>query len=169
MLLEDRCKKIYNLVKKIQDKQYEREYNSLVEMGYKVGTLKEFIDNDKARFNKNEKHDLKDVYILKDNINKGHISVGMYLINYGHTMPITLDKDYKPLPLNKKMLFEYGTVISFVLDDYILDINGMFSGVDESKDNAIDSYKKLKEKIINMSEDELLTAIEKQVLNELNS
>ena len=169
MLLEDRCKKIYNLVKTLQDKQYEKEYNSLVEMGHEVGTLKEFIDNDKSKFIKEKKRDLDNVYILNDNINKEHISIGMYLINYEHTTPVTLDEDYKPLPLGQKILFEYGTVISFILNDYTLDINGMFSGVEESKEKAIDSYEKLKLKIINMSEDELLTAIEKRALNELNS
>lgn len=96
-------------------------------------------------FSKNHSNrNLKNVYIIKDDINKGNISFELYLINYEHTDPIALDKDYQPLPLNKRLFFEYGAVASFPVGNYDLDISGVFDGIEKDKETAINKYQHLR-------------------------
>lgn len=108
------------------------------------------------------------MYIFKDDINKGDIYFGLYLINYEHTDPISLDNDYQPLPLNKRLLFEYGVVISFPVDNYDLNISGAFGGIEEDKEIATNKYNQLRQYINTMSEEKILDAIEKKFLKKLN-
>lgn len=108
------------------------------------------------------------MYIFKDDINKGDIYFGLYLINYEHTDPISLDNDYQPLPLDKRLLFEYGVVISFPVDNYDLNISGAFGGIEEDKEIATNKYNQLRQYINTMSEEKILDAIEKKFLKELN-
>lgn len=148
------------MIKQLHEKQHKEKH----EITSKIVDKVELEDSYK---NQNHK-DLTDVYIFKDDINKGDISFGLYLINYEHIDPIVLDKDYQPLPLNKKLLFEYGAVVSFPVDNYDLDISGIFGGIEEDKDIATNKYNQLRQYINMMSEEKLLDAIEKNILKELN-
>ena len=109
-MLEEKRKNIFNLMKELQDKQHKELHEVIPKIDDGVN-LDDFSKNHSNR-------DLKDVYIFKDDINKGNISFGLYLINYEHTDPIVLDKDYQPLPLNKRLLFEYGAVVSLPVCNY---------------------------------------------------
>ena len=160
-MLEEKRKNIFNLMKELQDKQHKELHEVIPKIDDGVN-LDDFSKNHSNR-------DLKDVYIFKDDINKGNISFGLYLINYEHTDLIALDKDYQPLPLNKRLLFEYGAVVSFPVGNYDLDISGVFGGIEEDKETAINKYNQLRQYINMMSEEKLLDAIEKNILKELNS
>lgn len=162
-MFEEKRKKIFDMMKQLHEKHDKEEHEIKSKITDKV-ELEDYYQNQK---NHNYK-DLTDVYIFKDDINKGDIYFGLYLINYEHIDSIALDKDYQPLPLNKRLLFEYGAVVSFPVDNYILDISGVFGGIEEDKETAINKYNQLRQYINMMSEEKLLNAIEKNILKELN-
>ena len=95
-MLEEKRKNIFNLMKELQDKQHKELHEVIPKIDDRVNS-DDFSKNHSNR-------DLKDIYIFKDDINKGNVTFGLYLINYEHTDPIALDKDYQPLPLKKRLL-----------------------------------------------------------------
>lgn len=133
------------------------------------GSFDNYKKNEMNNKIKDKNEMVNDVFVCRDDVNKDNLSVGMYLINYEHIEPIKLDDDYKPLPLDKKTIFEYGTVISFLYKNQEFNISGMFGGTELSKDSAINKYNELKKYIVDTTEDTLLDAIKNNILEELNS
>ena len=169
MVVEDKFKTLYNLIKKLQEKKYIDTYNELAKVDNNIGTLQDFIYSEENKYTNDNESSLNDIYIKKDKIQKENLIIDLYLINYEHIDPITLDDNYKPSQLNKRELFEYGTVISLNTVNGLYSINGMFSDVEDEKNSAIIKYDELKNKMANLSEEELLIEIEKRVKFELNS
>ncbi len=168
-MLEDKVASIFDLVKELQDKKLKEEYIKLAKIDATIGSFDNYKKNEMNNKIKNENDMLNNVFICRDDINKNNLSIGMYLINYEHIEPIKLDDDYNPLPLDKKTIFEYGTVISFPYKKQEFYICGMFGGIELRKDIAINKYNKLKKYIIDITEDNLLDVIKNNILEELNS
>lgn len=168
-MLEDKIASIFDLAKELQDKKLKEEYTELAKMDATIGSFDNYKKNEMNNKIKDKNEMVNDVFVCRDDVNKDNLSVGMYLINYEHIEPIKLDDDYKPLPLDKKTIFEYGTVISFLYKNQEFNISGMFSGTELSKDSAINKYNELKKYIVDTTEDTLLDAIKNNILEELNS
>ena len=143
-MLEDKIASIFDLAKELQDKKLKEEYTELAKMDATIGSFDNYKKNEMSNKIKDKNEMVNDVFVCRDDVNKDNLSVGMYLINYEHIEPIKLDDDYKPLPLDKKTIFEYGTVISFLYKNQEFNISGMFGGTELSKDSAINKYNELK-------------------------
>ena len=168
-MLEDKIASIFDLAKELQDKKVKEQYSELAKMDATIGSFDNYKKNEMNNKIKDKNEMVNDVFVCRDDVNKDNLSVGMYLINYEHIEPIKLDDDYKPLPLDKKTIFEYGTVISFLYKNQEFNISGMFGGTELSKDSAINKYNELKKYIVDTTEDTLLDAIKNNILEELNS
>lgn len=168
-MLEDKIASIFDLAKELQDKKLKEEYTELAKIDATIGSFDNYKKNEMNNKIKDKNEMVNDVFVCRDDVNKDNLSVGMYLINYEHIEPIKLDDDYKPLPLDKKTIFEYGTVISFLYKNQEFNISGMFGGTELSKDSAINKYNELKKYIVDTTEDTLLDAIKNNILEELNS
>ena len=168
-MLEEKIASIFDLAKELQDKKLKEEYTELAKMDATIGSFDNYKKNEINNKIKDKNEMVNDVFVCRDDVNKDNLSVGMYLINYEHIEPIKLDDDYKPLPLDKKTIFEYGTVISFLYKNQEFNISGMFGGTELSKDSAINKYNELKKYIVDTTEDTLLDAIKNNILEELNS
>ena len=168
-MLEDKIASIFDLAKELQDKKLKEEYTELAKMDATIGSFDNYKKNEMSNKIKDKNEMVNDVFVCRDDVNKDNLSVGMYLINNEHIEPIKLDDDYKPLPLDKKTIFEYGTVISFLYKNQEFNISGMFGGTELSKDSAINKYNELKKYIVDTTEDTLLDAIKNNILEELNS
>lgn len=168
-MLEEKIASIFDLAKELQDKKLKEEYTELAKMDATIGSFDNYKKNEMNNKIKDKNEMVNDVFVCRDDVNKDNLSVGMYLINYEHIEPIKLDDDYKPLPLDKKTIFEYGTVISFLYKNQEFNISGMFGGTELSKDSAINKYNELKKYIVDTTEDTLLDAIKNNILEELNS
>lgn len=168
-MLEDKIASIFDLAKELQDKKLKEEYTELAKMDATIGSFDNYKKNEMNNKIKDKNEMVNDVFVCRDDVNKDNLSVGMYLINYEHIEPIKLDDDYKPLPLDKKTIFEYGTVISFLYKNQEFNISGMFGGTELGKDSAINKYNELKKYIVDTTEDTLLDAIKNNILEELNS
>lgn len=168
-MLEDKIASIFDLAKELQDKKLKEEYTELAKMDATIGSFDNYKKNELNNKIKDKNEMVNDVFVCRDDVNKDNLSVGMYLINYEHIEPIKLDDDYKPLPLDRKTVFEYGTVISFLYKNQEFNISGMFGGTELSKDSAINKYNELKKYIVDTTEDTLLDAIKNNILEELNS
>lgn len=168
-MLEDKIASIFDLAKELQDKKLKEEYTELAKMDATIGSFDNYKKNEMNNKIKDKNEMVNDVFVCRDDVNKDNLSVGMYLINYEHIEPIKLDDDYKPLPLDRKTIFEYGTVISFLYKNQEFNISGMFGGTELSKDSAINKYNELKKYIVDTTEDTLLDAIKNNLLEELNS
>lgn len=146
-MLEDKIASIFDLAKELQDKKLKEEYTELAKMDATIGSFDNYKKNEMNNKIKDKNEMVNDVFVCRDDVNKDNLSVGMYLINYEHIEPIKLDDDYKTLPLDKKTIFEYGTVISFLYKNQEFNISGMFGGTELSKDSAINKYNELKKYI----------------------
>ena len=140
-------KNIYNLVEKLQLKNYEKEYQRLLALDNEIGSFEDYvIKSKKSKDNLNTNDNChKNAIIINDVIKKENISINLYLINFKHIEQPELDENYKPLPLREKNIYEYGTVITFedVSGEYA--IENAFSGIEDTKELAETKYKNLKE------------------------
>ena len=75
-----------------------------------------------------------------------------------------MDDNYKQLPLKEKELYEYGAVVSMEDETGYYNINGVFGGIEENLNISKEKYNGIKQKIYNMSKDELLNQIENEIL-----
>lgn len=163
-------KSIYNLVEKLQLKNYEKEYKNLSALDNEIGSFEDYVVKSKKNndnFNAdNNQH--RNAIIFNDVIKKEDISINLYLINFKHIEQPELDENYKPLPLREKIIYEYGTVITFedVSGEYA--IENAFSGIEDTKELAEIKYKNLKEEMCKMTEKEIMNKLEKHILDELN-
>ena len=149
---------MYKLLKQSKDFANNIYYQSALNSSKK--------NNDNLNTNDN-RH--KNAIIINDVIKKGNISINLYLINFKHIEQPELDKNYKPLPLREKNIYEYGTVITFedVSGEYA--IENAFSGIEDTKELAEIKYKNLKEEMCKMTEKEIMNKLEKHILDELNN
>lgn len=164
-------KNIYNLVEKLQLKNYEKEYQRLLALDNEIGSFEDYVvkskkNNDNLNPNDNRHNN---AIIINDVIKKENISINLYLINFKHIEQPELDENYKPLPLKEKNIYEYGTVITFedVSGEYA--IENAFSGIEDTKELAEIKYKNLKEEMCKMAEKEIMNKLEKHILDELNN
>ncbi len=166
-MIEEKLKKIYQLMEELQDKKYKEQYNKLLEVNKNIGSFEDFVKRENEVYENIEvnQEKLDDVFLERNSIKKENITIEIYLIHYNHIDPVQLDENYRPLPLNEKEVFEYGSVITFNIKDGQYSINGLFSGIEKDKINATIKYNDLKEKIYTSSQDEIINLIEKEIKN----
>lgn len=166
-MIEEKLKKIYQLMEELQDKKYKEQYNKLLEVNKNIGSFEDFVKRENEVYENIEvnQEKLDDVFLERNSIKKENITIDIYLIHYNHIDPVQLDENYRPLPLNEKEVFEYGSVITFNIKDGQYSINGLFSGIEKDKINATIKYNDLKEKIYTSSQDEIINLIEKEIKN----
>lgn len=166
-MIEEKLKKIYQLMEELQDKKYKEQYNKLLEINKNIGSFEDFVKRENEVYENIEvnQEKLNDVFLERNSIKKENITIDIYLIHYNHIEPVQLDENYRPLPINEKEVFEYGSVITFNIKDGQYSINGLFSGIEKDKINATIKYNELKEKIYTSSQDEIINLIEKEIKN----
>lgn len=166
-MIEEKLKKIYQLMEELQDKKYKEQYNKLLEINKNIGSFEDFVKRENEVYENIEvnQEKLNDVFLERNSIKKENITIDIYLIHYNHIDPVQLDENYRPLPINEKEVFEYGSVITFNIKDGQYSINGLFSGIEKDKINAMIKYNDLKEKIYTSSQDEIINLIEKEIKN----
>lgn len=166
-MIEEKLKKIYQLMEELQDKKYKEQYNKLLDVNKNIGSFEDFVKRENEVYENIEvnQEKLNDVFLERNSIKKENMIIDIYLIHYNHIDPVQLDDNYRPLPLNEKEVFEYGSVITFNIKDGQYSINGLFSGIEKDKINATIKYNDLKEKIYTSSQDEIINLIEKEIKN----
>lgn len=164
-MVEERLKKIYHQMEELQEKKYKEQYNKLLDFDKSIGSFEDYLKREKEIYDNVEvKQDkLADAFLERDSIRKDNISIDLYLIHYNHVDSVQLDENYRPLPLNEREVFEYGSVITFNVKDGQYNMNGLFSGIEKDKINAMIKYNDLKEKMYTLSENEILDIIEKDI------
>lgn len=164
-MVEERLEKIYHQMEELQEKKYKEQYNKLLDFDKSIGSFEDYLKREKEIYDNVEvKQDkLADAFLERDSIRKDNISIDLYLIHYNHVDSVQLDENYRPLPLNEREVFEYGSVITFNVKDGQYNINGLFSGIEKDKINAMIKYNDLKEKMHTLSENEILDIIEKDI------
>lgn len=166
---DDRYKKIYDLALELQNKCYKTEYEELLKSDNNIGTFEDYIlsATTKNNLKRNKKNKRKN-YILKDQFVKDNIMINMYMIKFKHIEPVELDEDYKPLPLQEKNIFQYGTIITMQIAEGYITIDDVFSDYKTKEELAKKEYEKLKKHLLNLSKDELLNEMEESIKNALN-
>ena len=164
-MVEERLEKIYHQMEELQEKKYKEQYDRLLDFDKSIGSFEDYLKREKEIYDNVEvKQDkLADAFLERDSIRKDNISIDLYLIHYNHVDSVQLDENYRPLPLNEREIFEYGSVITFNVNDGKCNINGLFSGIEKDKINAMIKYNDLKEKMYTLSENEILDIIEKDI------
>ena len=164
-MVEERLEKIYHQMEELQEKKYKEQYDRLLDFDKSIGSFEDYLKREKEIYDNVEvKQDkLADAFLERDSIRKDNISIDLYLIHYNHVDSVQLDENYRPLPLNEREVFEYGSVITFNVKDGQYNINGLFSGIEKDKINAMIKYNDLKEKMYTLSENEILDIIEKDI------
>jgi len=150
MVVVEKFKKIYKLAEELQMKYSKEEY----------------LDNQLKGISR-EDNKSSDSVILKDTIRKDNLIVNIYLMKFKQIEPVKLDEDYKVLPLKEKIIYQYGAIITIPIEEGFIDINDVFSNYANNEEQAKDEYTKLKNKLEKLSEDELLSEVEKEIKNEL--
>lgn len=165
MVVVEKFKEIYKLAEELQMKYYKEEYENLKRIDNNVCTFEEYLDNQIQKTNIEVNKD--DSIILKDTIKKENLIVNIYLMKSKQIEPVKLDEDYKVLPLEEKIVYQYGTIITMPIEEGFIDINDIFSNYASNEEQAKDEYIKFKNKLEKLSEDELLSEVEKEIKNEL--
>lgn len=168
-MIDVRLKKIFDLAKEVEENNYKKEYENLLQIDNSIGSFHNYVKKEEEQFNNVEVDSKKveDAYIEKEEIKKDSVLFSLYLIHYNHIDPIEFDENYKPLPLKEKEIFEYGAIITFDDDNGSYNINSLFSGIEEEKTQALEKYNELKNNIQKSSEEELLKEIENNLLSQL--
>lgn len=168
----DKFKKVFKLSQKLQEKNDKKLYDELFKIDNKMESFDKFLENlrkeSEKELSEERKKRVEEAYISKDKIVKESLTFDLYLFHHTRIELIEFDEDYKPLPLNKKEIYEYGAVVSMEDENGYYNISGIFGGIDEDEHFAKDKYIVLKNKIQNTSEDELLDDIENQILKQIN-
>jgi len=165
MVVVEKFKEIYKLVEELQMKYYKEEYENLKRIDSNICTFEEYLDNQIQKTNTEVNKD--DSIILKDTIKKENLIVNIYLMKFKQIEPVKLDENYKVLPLEEKIVYQYGAILTMPIEEGFIDINDVFSNYASDEEQAKDEYTKLKNKLEKLSEDELLSEVEKEIKNEL--
>ena len=165
MVVVEKFKEIYKLAEELQMKYYKEEYENLKRIDANICTFEEYLDNQIQKTNVEVNKD--DNISLKDTIKKENLIVNIYLMKFKQIEPVQLDEDYKVLPLEEKIIYQYGAILTMPIEEGFIDINDVFSNYASNEEKAKDEYTKLKNKLEKISEDELLSEVEKEIKNEL--
>ena len=164
-MVVEKFKEIYKLAEELQIKYYKEEYENIKRIDDNICTFEEYLDNQIQKTNVEVNKD--DNIILRDTIKKENLIVNIYLIKFKQTEPVRLDEDYKLLPLEEKIIYQYGAIITMPIEEGFIDINDVFSNYANNEEQAKEEYTKLKNKLEKLSEDEMLIEVEKEIKNEL--
>ena len=162
----DRFKKLYDLAEQVHINEYKKEYEELIKTDDSFGSFDDYLEYEKNRQDnlENKNIDISDKFICRDKIIKNNITIDLYLLHHSFYDEVRLDENYKPLPLTKKEIFEYGAGIIYSAEDGDYSIVGLFGGSSEIKDVATGKYNELKNKIGKLSENEVLNEVETDLL-----
>lgn len=165
MVVVEKFKEIYKLAEELQMKYYKEEYENLKRIDSNICTFEEYLDKQLKDINKEENK--SDSIILKDTIKKDNLIINIYLMKFKQIEQVQLDEDYKVLPLDEKMIYQYGAIITLPIEEGFIDINDVFSNTEFDEEKAKEDYANLKNHLINLTEDELLNEVEKEIKKEL--
>jgi len=165
MVVVEKFKEIYKLAEELQTKYCKEEYENLKRIDSNICTFEEYLDKQLKDINKEENK--LDSIILKDTIKKDNLIINIYLMKFKQIEQVQLDEDYKVLPLDEKIIYQYGAILTMPIEEGFIDINDVFSNYASDEEQAKDEYTKLKNKLEKLSEDELLSEVEKEIKNEL--
>lgn len=100
-MIDDRLKKIFDLAKEVEENNYKKEYENLLQIDNSIGSFRDYVKKEEEQFNNVEVDSKKveDAYIEKEEIKKDSVLFSLYLIHYNHIDPIEFGNDYKPLPI----------------------------------------------------------------------
>lgn len=165
----DRFKKLYELAEQIHINEYKKEYEELIKTDDSFGSFDDYLEYEKNRQDnlENKNIDISDKFICRDKIIKNNITIDLYLLHHSFYDEVRLDENYKPLPLTKKEIFEYGAGIIYSAEDGDYSIVGLFGGSSENKDVAINKYNELKNKIEGLSIEELFDELEHELSSKI--
>ncbi len=161
----DRFKKLYELSEQIHINEYKKEYEKLIKTDNRFESFDDYLEYEKNRQENLENIGISDKFICRDKIAKNNITIDLYLLHHSFYDKVSLDENYKPLPLTKKKIFEYGVGIIYSAEDGDYSIVGLFCDSSENKDIAIDKYNELKNKIEKSSENEVLNEVENELIS----
>ena len=168
-MIKKSFKEVFELSKKLQEKNYRKIYDELAKSDKNIGSFDDFFKKElNKEIPKSDNVDIDSLYILKDIIDKDTMKIYLYLFHYTHFNPLEFDDDYKPLPLTDKELYEFGATVVVENKKEHYDIGGVFGGVEDDEHIAKDKYNALKTKIEKLSEDELLKEIKNNILEQIN-
>ena len=165
MVVVEKFKEIYKLAEELQMKYYKEEYENLKRIDSNICTFEEYLDKQLKDINKEENK--SDSIILKDTIKKDNLIINIYLMKFKQIEQVQLDEDYKVLPLDEKTIYQYGAIITLPIEEGFIDINDVFSNTELSEEKAKEDYANLRNHLINLTEEELLNEVEKEIKNEL--
>ena len=164
-MVVEKFKEIYKLAEELQIKYYKEEYENIKRIDDNICTFEEYLDNQIQKTNVEVNKD--DNIILRDTIKKENLIVNIYLMKFKQIEPVQLDEDYKVLPLEEKIIYQYGAIITMPIEEGFIDINDLFTNYANNEEEAKEEYTKLKNKLEKLSEDEMLIEVEKEIKNEL--
>ena len=165
--MTNRFKKLYELAREIHINEYKKEYEELIKTDDSFSSFDDYLKYEKNKLNslQNKDIDISDRFICRDKIIKDNIQIDLYLLHSSFYDEVKLDENYKPLPLTKKDIYEYGAGIIYSADDGDYSITGVFVGCEDNKDIAIDKYNELKNIINELNENEVLDMVESDLLS----
>ena len=171
-MINDKFIEVFELSKKLQEKNYKKDYKNLSKIDKSIGTFEEYIKKEKEELNREipaeKKRIVEDAYVSKDTISKENLTFDLYLFRLKHIEPIEFDEDYKVKPLKETPIYEYGAVVSLEDEKGFYNISGIFGGVETDDHIAQDKYNVLKTKIKNNSEEDLLEELKNDILKQIN-
>lgn len=165
MVVVEKFKEIYKLAEELQMKYYKEEYENLKRIDSNICTFEEYLDKQLKDINKEENKSYS--IILKDTIKKDNLIINIYLMKFKQIEQVQLDEDYKVLPLDEKTIYQYGAIITLPIEEGFIDINDVFSNTELAEEKAKEDYANLRNHLINLTEEELLNEVEKEIKNEL--
>jgi hypothetical protein len=171
-MINDKFIEVFELSKKLQEKNYKKDYKKLSKIDKSIGTFEEYVKREKEELNREipteKKKIVEDAYVSKDTIRKENLTFDLYLFRLKHIEPIEFDEDYKIKPLKETPIYEYGAVVSLEDEKGYYSISGIFGGVETNDHIAQDKYNVLKTKIENNSEEDLLDELKNDILKQIN-
>lgn len=171
-MIYDKFIEVFELSKKLQEKNYRKDYKNLSKIEKGIGTFEEYVKREREELNREipaeKKKIVEDAYVSKDTIEKDNLKFDLYLFRLNHIEPIEFDEDYKIKPLKETPIFEYGAVVSLEDEKGYYNISGIFGGVETDDHIAQDKYNVLKTKIKNNSEEDLLDELKSDILKQIS-
>lgn len=165
-----RFQNLYELAQQVGLEQQKEEYERLKEFDDSFSNFEEYkkYQEEYEEYLKNKRTPerqqlIDDSYIYKDTIIKNDFKINMCLFHFKHIDPLEFDKNYKPLPLNEKEVYQYACTLIYEENNGIYEINSIFGGIAEDEHLARDRYNALKNKIEKSSIEEIFNEIEDEL------
>lgn len=148
----------------MKNKKFEQIYNLIKDIDSNAVSK---IENEIERVSENEydskknefiQEKINDCIIEREIIEKENFKFHLYLCKFNHVMPPELE-NYEVKPLEKITYYEYGCIMEYSENNFIYDLNNIFSGIEYDDHFAMDKYQSLKLKIKKLELDKILDEV----------